>query len=83
MPSEGFQATEDKINGVFRSGYGSILYFEDVSIIEGLQQNFPLYKDNFPLWAYQSSGMLQFAIWSALELEGWGRFVAALQSGYR
>jgi len=72
LPPENFQATEDKINGVFRSGYGSILYFEDMSVIEGLQQKFLTYKDNFPVWSNQSSGMLQFAVWTALEIEGWG-----------
>jgi len=72
MPSESFQATEDKINGAFRSGYGSILFFEDMQVIETLQQKFPLYSDNFPIWSQQSSGMLQFSIWSALNMEGWG-----------
>lgn len=67
-----FQATEDKINGAFRSGYGTILYFEDTEVVKGLQQQFPSYSDNFPIWSNQSSGMLQFAIWTALELEGFG-----------
>lgn len=72
VPPESFQATEGKIDGAFRSGYGSILYFEDMSVIETLQQKFPAYSDNFPVWSNQSSGMLQFAIWTALELEGFG-----------
>lgn len=72
MPAEGFQATEDKIDGAFRSGYGSILYFEDTDVVKRLQQKFPGYSDNFPVWSNQSSGMLQFAIWMALELEGFG-----------
>ncbi|MDR3565987.1 MAG: nitroreductase family protein [Negativicutes bacterium] len=72
IPAESFQATEDKINGSFRSGYGSILYFEDMSVVEGLQQKFPGYKDHFPVWSNQSSGMLQFTVWTALELEGLG-----------
>lgn len=72
MPPESFQASEEKIDGAFRSGYGSILYFEDMAVVEGLQQQFPAYSDNFPIWSSQSSGMLQFAIWTALELEGWG-----------
>lgn len=72
VPPESFPATEGKIDGAFRSGYGSILYFEDAGVIEGLQQKFPLYKDNFPIWSSQSSGMLQFAIWTALEIEGFG-----------
>lgn len=72
VPAENFQTTEDKINGAFRSGCGSLLFFEDMSIVEGLQQKFPTYKDNFPVWSNQSSGMLQFAIWAAFELEGLG-----------
>lgn len=66
-----FAATEEKINS-FRSGYGTILYFEDISVVENLQKSFPLYKDNFPIWSQQSSGMLQYIIWTALEIEGLG-----------
>jgi len=71
VPAENFAPTEEKINS-FKSGYGTILYFEESSIIESLQQQFALYKDNFPVWAQQSNGMLQFAIWTALEMEGLG-----------
>ena len=72
VPPENFQTTEDKINGSFRSGYGSILYFEDTEVIKGLQEKFPPYKDRFPVWSQQSSGMLQYVIWTTLELDGWG-----------
>lgn len=72
VPADRFQATEEKINGAFRSGYGSILYFEDMTVVAGLQQSFPAYKENFPVWSNQSSGMLQFTIWTALEAEGLG-----------
>ena len=72
VPAEKFKATEDKIDGAFRSGYGSVLYFEDMEVIGGLQQQFPSYKDNFPVWSNHSAGMLQFVIWTALELEGLG-----------
>ena len=72
VPSESFQTTEEKINNSFLSGYGTILYFEDMQVVEGLQQQFPTYRDNFPLWSLQSSGMLQLAIWTSLELQGWG-----------
>ena len=71
VPSDQFSATEDKINS-FKNGYGSVLYFEDQTVIEELQSKFALYKDNFPVWSQQSSGMLQFAIWTALEIEGLG-----------
>ncbi len=71
VPADKFKDTEDKINS-FKSGYGTVLFFEDKSIIESLQEKFVLYKDNFPIWSQQSSGMHQFVIWTALEIEGFG-----------
>ncbi|CAH0121252.1 MULTISPECIES: nitroreductase family protein [unclassified Paenibacillus] len=68
---EQFASTAEKM-GAFRSGYGTVLFFEDDSVVEGLQSNFPLYKDNFPIWSHHSSGMLQFVIWTGLEAEGYG-----------
>lgn len=66
-----FAATEQKING-FRSGYGTVLFFDDQTVIESLQRQFPAYKENFPVWSHHASGMLQFVIWTALEAEGLG-----------
>ena len=71
VPADKFGATEDKINS-FRNGYGTVLFFEDTSVIESLQKQFALYKDNFPVWSQQSSGMHQYVIWTALEIEGFG-----------
>ncbi|UFJ40728.1 nitroreductase family protein [Brevibacillus humidisoli] len=68
---EQFASTAQRMAG-FRSGYGTVLFFEDNSVVEGLQQKLPLYKDNFPIWSHQSSGMLQYVIWTGLELEGFG-----------
>ncbi|HEX3021637.1 MAG TPA: nitroreductase family protein [Lachnospiraceae bacterium] len=71
IPADQFSSTEDKINS-FKNGYGTILFFEDSSVIESLQQQFALYKDNFPIWSQQASGMHQYVIWTALEAEGLG-----------
>ena len=71
VPADQFSSTEDKINS-FKSGYGTVLFFEDNSVVESLQQQFALYKDNFPIWSQQSSGMHQFVIWTALEIDGFG-----------
>ncbi|CAM4027509.1 nitroreductase family protein [Saccharibacillus endophyticus] len=68
---EAFAATTDKINS-FKSGYGTILFFEDQDIVKNLQNQFALYADNFPIWADQSSGMLQLVVWTALNDEGLG-----------
>ena len=72
VPEENFPATAEKINNCFRSGYGTLLYFEDQTVVQGLQQAFPAYGDNFPVWSQHASAMLQFAIWTALEQDGWG-----------
>jgi predicted oxidoreductase (fatty acid repression mutant protein) len=71
VPAGSFAQTEEKING-FAAAYGTVLFFEDQSVIEDLQANFSLYKDNFPLWSLQSSGMLQYVVWTSLEMEGFG-----------
>ncbi|MDZ5001420.1 nitroreductase, partial [Clostridium perfringens] len=67
VPANNFSSTEEKINS-FKAGYGTVLYFEDFNVVESLQKQFELYKDNFPVWAQQTSGMLQFAIWTALSI---------------
>lgn len=72
VPATQFSATEDKINNAFRSGYGSILFFEDMQVIERLQQQFPTYRDAFLTFSNHSAGMLQFIVWTALEQEGLG-----------
>ncbi|WP_234121314.1 nitroreductase family protein [Clostridium hydrogenum] len=71
VPADKFSSTEDKINS-FKNGYGTVLFFEDNSVVEALQQQFALYKDNFPIWAQQTSGMHQYVVWTALEIEGFG-----------
>jgi predicted oxidoreductase (fatty acid repression mutant protein) len=71
VPVDKFGPTEEKINS-FKNGYGTLLYFEDMSIVEGLQKQFALYKDNFPIWSQQASGILQYVIWTSLEVEGFG-----------
>lgn len=70
-PASNFAATEEKINS-FQNGYGSLLYFEDMTIVENLQEKFAAYKNNFPIWSQQASGMLQYVVWTALETEGFG-----------
>ncbi|ADL52925.1 nitroreductase family protein [Clostridium cellulovorans] len=71
VPADQFSSTEEKINS-FKNGYGTVLFFEDDNVIKGLQEQFALYKDNFPIWSQQSSGMHQFVVWTALENEGLG-----------
>ena len=71
VPADKFAATEAKLDG-FAAAYGTILFFESSNMIKAMQDQFPLYKDNFPGGAMQANGMLQFAIWTALEDLGLG-----------
>lgn len=67
----GGKVAREKIDS-FKSGYGTILYFYDKNVVKGLQDQFPLYADNFPKWASQSSAMLQISLWSGLRELGIG-----------
>ncbi|GGM33293.1 nitroreductase [Paraliobacillus quinghaiensis] len=71
VPAENFAATEERVDS-FASGYGTVLFFEDQEVVEGLQKQMELYKDNFPIWSDQSSGMLQYNVWTSLDIEGLG-----------
>lgn len=71
VPADAFAQTEAKLAS-FDAGLGTILFFEDQAVVEGLMNSFPLYKDNFPVWSLQSNGMLEFAVWTMLEDSGLG-----------
>lgn len=66
-----FSGTQQKMDS-FKAGYGSILFFEDESVVTSLQEQFATYADNFPIWSQQTSGMHQLVVWTALEAEGLG-----------
>lgn len=62
---------KEKIDS-FKAGAGTILYYYDIHVVESLQQQYPQYAENFPVWASQSSGMLQLSIWAGLRELGVG-----------
>ncbi|MFJ7682277.1 nitroreductase family protein [Peribacillus butanolivorans] len=66
-----FTGTQQKMDS-FKSGYGTVLFFEDKAVVKSLQEQFALYADNFPIWSQQASGMHQLVVWTALETEGLG-----------
>lgn len=71
VPESAFAGTEQKINS-FIAGAGTVLFFEDENVVTGLQEQFPLYADNFPIWSEQASGMAQLAVWTTLSQENVG-----------
>ena len=71
VPEDRFEATAAKVDG-FAAGYGTVLFFEETSTVKDMQEKFQPYADNFPVWASQANGMLQFAIWTQLANMGLG-----------
>jgi len=71
VPAEKFARTETKINS-FKAGFATVLFFDDSTTTDGLKAKFPLYSENFGIWAHQANGMAQHSVWVALEQEGIG-----------
>lgn len=46
-----------------------------------LEEQFPLYAPNFPVWSSQANGMLQISLWSALREKGIAAEAAGRPSG--
>lgn len=69
---ESIKGTERKIDNGFRSGYGTVLFYEDRTTVARLQREKPLYSERFPTWSQQTSGMHQLAVWTMLEDMGFG-----------
>lgn len=71
VPADRFQATNDKIDG-FAAGFATVLFFEDQDVVRKSQEQFAAYADNFPIWSEHSTGIAQFAVWTALSEQGLG-----------
>lgn len=71
VPAKDFPRSEAKIAS-FAAGRGTILFFDDQAVTQGLMSAYPLYKDNFAVWYHQHAGMLQSNVWIALAEVGYG-----------
>ncbi|KAK3499215.1 Nitroreductase-like protein [Neurospora hispaniola] len=71
VPEDSFASTAGKM-AMFKGAAGTILFFEDETVVKGMQEQFAVYADRFPVWAVQSDAMLQHTLWVALEAEGLG-----------
>lgn len=67
----GGKVPREKIDS-FKAGYGTVLYFTDEATVKALQDQFPAYAGNFPHWAAQAVGMLEFTVWTGLHELGIG-----------
>ncbi len=65
VPASSFDSTQKKMNA-FSNAKGTILFFDDLQVIEQLKKDFALYKDQFDMFASHSMGILQGNVWNAL-----------------
>jgi uncharacterized protein len=75
---DAFTRTANRLRS-FQAAAGTILFFEDQETLRGLQEKNPAIADKFAAFSEHSSGMAQFAVWSALANAGIG---ASLQHYY-
>ncbi|WP_304669485.1 nitroreductase family protein [Neisseria polysaccharea] len=71
VPADSFEPTVQKLN-LFKAGAATILFYEDQNVVKGLQEQFPAYAANFPVWADQANAMVQYAVWTTLAAVGVG-----------
>ena len=71
VPAEQFGQTAAKLAG-FKAAAGTVLFFEDQDVVKGLQEQFPAYAENFPVWADHADAMHQYAVWTTLAAAGIG-----------
>ncbi len=71
LGEERFASTKqpEKISG-FRGGNGTLLFFEDLTVVEEKGNIAKSYKDTFPDWSQQGSGIIQYAVWLLLTEQG-------------
>ncbi|MDF7637564.1 nitroreductase family protein [Leuconostocaceae bacterium ESL0958] len=69
---EAFAQTKQKVDHAFKAGYGTVLYYTDQKIVDGLKEAFPSYAANFDSWAEESIGIALYAVWLRLREEGLG-----------
>ncbi|EOA83355.1 uncharacterized protein SETTUDRAFT_164775 [Exserohilum turcica Et28A] len=71
VPADQFAQSETRVNS-FKAAYGTILFYEDPEPVENLRKAFPIYAHHFGDWSDQTNAMHQYALWVALEAEGFG-----------
>lgn len=59
------EALDRRISG-FTSGIGTILFYEDQSLVDDLKETYAMYADDFASWSLQACGMVQLNIWQAI-----------------
>lgn len=68
---ERFKASKKRVDS-FAASRGTVLFFIDDPSVERLCADQPSYASMFPIWAEQSCGMFQYAVWMGFRDMGIG-----------
>ncbi len=68
---EQYPKTVEKMDG-FRKAAGTLLFFEEGAILRKLEQDFPKFANNVPLFSAHTNAMHQYAAWTQLAALGIG-----------
>ncbi|QEY23669.1 nitroreductase family protein [Neisseria animalis] len=71
VSADKFEPTAQKL-AMFKAAAATVLFFEDQDVVKGLQEQFPSYAENFPVWADHANAMTQYAVWTTLAAAGVG-----------
>ncbi|KIY72977.1 Nitroreductase [Cylindrobasidium torrendii FP15055 ss-10] len=63
---------KEKFENSYKTGYGTILFYEDQAVVNTFITKFPTLAQAFPVFSQNSAGMLQYIVWTALAKEGLG-----------
>ncbi|AEV94719.1 nitroreductase family protein [Pediococcus claussenii] len=73
VPNEtAFENTKNKVEGSFKSGVGTVLFFTDEKIIDKLKNDFPIFSDNIDMFGEHALGIANANVWTALASAGVG-----------
>lgn len=65
VPPNKFLSTQNKMD-MFKRAKGTILFFDDLQVIEQLKSTYPSYKDQFDRFVEHGMGILQGNVWNSL-----------------
>lgn len=66
VPHNAFEKSRKKIESSFANGYGTVLFFEDMKVVEELKREYPLYAGAIPVYSEHTSAMHQLVMWLLL-----------------
>ena len=57
--------TRAKFDG-FQNGYGTVLFFDDMDVVNKTKEKVPNYAEAMEIWMHHGQGMMQYVIWTGL-----------------